>query len=153
MAKKRIIFEGNNVKYFPISNVGGDQFKVQAAFQGNLADRINNVLKFSVGKVETESKIKAYEYAAANPISFSQYQNASPQERTKLLPKGTNVYNSTLRNAQINFLATDVAMAASKKISELELNANNMDMDVETFEAELNSIVYGYTQSFLEIDG
>ena len=115
MAKKRIIFEGNNVKYFPISNVGGDQFKVQAAFQGNLADRINNVLKFSIGKVETESKIKAYEYAAANPISFSQYQNASPQERTELLPKGTNVYNSTLRNAQINFLATDVAMAASKK--------------------------------------
>jgi hypothetical protein len=153
MAKKRIIFEGNNVKYFPISNVGGDQFKVQAAFQGNLADRINNVLKFSIGKVETESKIKAYEYAAANPISFSQYQNASPQERTELLPKGTNVYNSTLRNAQINFLATDVAMAASKKISELELNANNMDMDVETFEAELNSIVDGYTQSFLEIDG
>ena len=44
-------------------------------------------------------------------------------------------------------------MAASKKISELELNANNMDMDVETFEAELNSIVDGYTQSFLEIDG
>jgi hypothetical protein len=153
MAKKRIIFEGNNVKYFPISNVGGDQFKAQAAFQGNLADRINNVLKFSIGKVETESKIKAYEYAAANPISFSQYQNASPQERTELLPKGTNVYNSTLRNAQINFLATDVAMAASKKISELELNANNMDMDVETFEAELNSIVDGYTQSFLEIDG
>ena len=153
MAKKRIIFEGNNVKYYPISNVGGDQFKVQAAFQGNLADRINNVLKFSIGKVETESKIKAYEYAAANPISFSQYQNASPQERTELLPKGTNVYNSTLRNAQINFLATDVAMAASKKISELELNANNMDMDVETFEAELNSIVDGYTQSFLEIDG
>ena len=57
MAKKRIIFEGNNVKYFPISNVGGDQFKAQAAFQGNLADRINNVLKFSIGKVETESKI------------------------------------------------------------------------------------------------
>jgi hypothetical protein len=28
-----------------------------------------------------------------------------------------------------------------------------MDMDVETFEAELNSIVDGYTQSFLEIDG
>ena len=153
MTKKRIIFEGNNVKYFPISNVGGDQFKAQAAFQGNLADRINNVLKFSIGKVETESKIKAYEYAAANPISFSQYENASPTERTKLLPKGTNVFDATLRNAQINFLATDVAMAASKKISELELNANNMDMDVETFEAELNSIVNGYTQSFLEIDG
>ena len=153
MAKKRIIFEGNNVKYFPISNVGGDQFKAQAAFQGNLADRINNVLKFSIGQVETESKIKAYEYAASNPVTLSQYENASPTERTKLLPKGTNVYNSTLRNAQINFLATDVAMAASKKISELELNANNMDMDVETFEAELNSIVDGYTQSFLEIDG
>jgi len=153
MAKKRIIYEGNNVKYFPISNVGGDQFKVQAAFQGNLADRIDNVLKFSIGKVEEKSKIEAYEYAAANPISFSQYQNASPQERTELLPKGTNVFDATLRNAQINFLATDVAMAASKKISELELNANNMDMDVETFEAELNSIVNGYTQSFLEIDG
>jgi len=153
MAKKRIIYEGNNVKYFPISNVGGDQFKVQAAFQGNLADRIDNVLKFSIGKVEEKSKIEAYEYAAANPISFSQYQNASPQERTELLPKGTNVFDATLRNAQINFLATDVAMAASKKISELELNANNMDMDVETFEAELNSIVSGYTQSFLEIDG
>ena len=67
--------------------------------------------------------------------------------------KVRNVYKATLRNAQINFLATDVAMAASKKISELELNANNMDMDVETFEAELNSIVDGYTQSFLEIDG
>ena len=95
MAKKRIIFEGNNVKYFPISNVGGDQFKVQAAFQGNLADRIDNVLKFSIGKVETDSKIRAYEYAAANPVSFSQYENASPTERTKLLPKGTNVFNST----------------------------------------------------------
>ena len=67
MAKKRIIYEGNNVKYFPISNVGSDQFKVQAAFQGNLADRIDNVLKFSIGKVEEQSKIKAYEYAAANP--------------------------------------------------------------------------------------
>ena len=153
MAKKRIIFEGNNVKYFPISNVGGDQFKAQAAFQGNLADRINNVLKFSIGKVETESKIEAYEYAAANPITLSQYENASPQERTKLLPKGTNVFDATLRNAQINFLATDVAMAASKKISELELNANNMDMGVEEFELQLNQIVDGYTQSFLEIDG
>ena len=153
MAKKRIIFEGNNVKYFPITNVGGDQFKAQAAFQGNLADRINNVLKFSIGKVETESKIKAYEYAAANPITFSQYQNASPQERNELLPKGTNVFNSTLRNAQINFLATDVAMAASKKISELELNANNTDMGVEEFEIQLNQIVDGYTKSFLEIDG
>jgi hypothetical protein len=153
MAKKRIIFEGNNVKYFPISNVGGDQFKVQAGFQSNLEDRINNVLKFSVGEVETDSKIRAYEYAAANPVSFSQYENASPTERTKLLPKGTNVFNSTLRNAQINFLATDVAMAASKKISELELNANNMDMSVEEFEIQLNQIVDGYTQSFLEIDG
>lgn len=153
MAKKRIIFEGNNVKYFPISNVGGDQFKVQAGFQSNLEDRINNVLKFSVGEVETDSKIRAYEYAAANPVSFSQYENASPTERTKLLPKGTNVFNSTLRNAQINFLATDVAMAASKKISELELNANNTDMGVEEFEKQLNQIVDGYTQSFLEIDG
>ena len=153
MAKKRIIFEGNNVKYFPITNVGGDQFKAQAAFQGNLADRINNVLKFSIGKVETESKIKAYEYAASNPVTLSQYENASPTERTKLLPKGTNVFDSTLRNAQINFLATDVAMAASKKISELELNANNTDMGVEEFEIQLNQIVDGYTQSFLEIDG
>ena len=153
MTKKRIIFEGNNVKYFPISNVGGDQFKVQAGFQSNLEDRINNVLKFSVGKVEEESKIKAYEYAAANPVSVSQYENASPTERTKLLPKGTNVFDATLRNAQINFLATDVAMAASKKISELELTANNTDMGVEEFEIQLNQIVDGYTQSFLEIDG
>ena len=129
MAKKRIIFEGNNVKYFPISNVGGDQFKVQAGFQSNLEDRINNVLKFSVGEVETDSKIRAYEYAAANPVSFSQYRKCiTNKKELKLLPKGTNVFNSTLRNAQINFLATDVAMAASKKISELELNANNMDM-------------------------
>ena len=153
MTKKRIIFEGNNVKNFPISNVGGDQFKVQAGFQSNLEDRINNVLKFSVGKVEEESKIKAYEYAAANPVSVSQYENASPTERTKLLPKGTNVFDATLRNAQINFLATDVAMAASKKISELELTANNTDMGVEEFEIQLNQIVDGYTQSFLEIDG
>ena len=149
---KRKVFEGLNVKAYGFPTIGFEQFRVQSEVQSNLDARINNVLKFAVGKVEEQSKIDAYEYAASNPLTISEYLNADPNERNKLLPKGNNVFNNTLRNAQINFLATDVQIAAGKAITKLEEKATLNEMSTDEFEQELNSIVNGYTQSFLEID-
>jgi len=149
---KRKVFEGLNVKAYGFPTIGFEQFRVQSEVQSNLDARINNVLKFAVGKVEEQSKIDAYEYAASNPLTISEYLNADPNERNKLLPKGNNVFNNTLRNAQINFLATDVQIAAGKAITKLEEKATLNEMSTDEFEQELNSIVNGYTKSFLEID-
>ena len=149
---KRKVFEGLNVKAYNFPSIGFEQFRVQSQSLDNLNSRINNVLKFAVGKVEEQSKIDAYEYAASNPLTISEYLNADPNERNKLLPKGNNVFNNTLRNAQINFLATDVQIAAGKAITKLEEKATLNEMSTDEFEQELNSIVNGYTQSFLEID-
>ena len=149
---KRKVFEGLNVKAYGFPTIGFEQFRVQSEVQSNLDARINNVLKFAVCKVEEQSKIDAYEYAASNPLTISEYLNADPNERNKLLPKGNNVFNNTLRNAQINFLATDVQIAAGKAITKLEEKATLNEMSTDEFEQELNSIVNGYTQSFLEID-
>jgi len=150
---KRQVFRGLNVQYFPLSGTStGVEQQQQAQSFSNLAANIDRTLRFALGKVEQESEIAAYEYAASNPLSASEYLNADPVERSKLLPKGTNKYNQVLRNAQINFMATDISMAASKDIAALEQEAVTYDMSAEDFENRLNSIVDGYTQSFLEID-
>lgn len=150
---KRQVFRGLNVQYFPLSGTStGVEQQQQAQSFSNLAANIDRTLRFALGKVETESEIAAYEYAASNPLSVSEYLNADPVERAKLLPKGTNKYKQVLRNAQINFMATDISMAASKDISALEQEAVTYDMSADEFENRLNSIVDGYTQSFLEID-
>ena len=150
---KRQVFRGLNVQYFPLSGTStGVAEQQQAQGFSNLAANIDRTLRFALGKVEEQSEIAAYEYAASNPLSVSEYLNADPVERSKLLPKGTNKYKQVLRNAQINFMATDISMAASKDISALEQEAITYDMSTEDFENRLNSIVEGYTQSFLEID-
>lgn len=150
---KRQVFRGLNVQYFPLSGTStGVEQQQQAQSFSNLAANIDRTLRFALGKVEEQSEIAAYEYAASNPLSASEYLNADPVERSKLLPKGTNKYKQVLRNAQINFMATDISMAASKDISALEQEAITYDMSTEDFENRLNSIVEGYTQSFLEID-
>lgn len=150
---KRQVFRGLNVQYFPLSGTStGVEQQQQAQSFSNLAANIDRTLRFALGKVEKESEIAAYEYAASNPLSASEYLNADPVERSKLLPKGTNKYKQVLRNAQINFMATDISMAASKDISALEQEAITYDMSTEDFENRLNAIVEGYTQSFLEID-
>ena len=146
MARK--IFEGTNIKAYGFPDVGFEQYRVDAG----LDKRLNQVLEFSVGKIETESKVKAYNYAASNPLTVSQYLNADPQKRLELLPKGTNVYDATLRAAQVNFMATDIQIAASKKMSQLEMNATTYNYSEDQFEDELNAIVEGYTKSFLDID-
>ena len=150
---KRQVFRGLNIQYFPLSGTStGVAEQQQAQGFSNLAANIDRTLRFAIGKVETESEIAAYEYAASNPLSASEYLNADPVERSKLLPKGTNKYKQVLRNAQINFMATDISMAASKDISALEQEAVTYDMSADEFENRLNSIVDGYTQSFLDID-
>lgn len=150
---KRQVFRGLNVQYFPLSGTStGVAEQQQAQGFSNLAANIDRTLRFALGKVETESEIAAYEYAASNPLSVSEYLNADPVERAKLLPKGTNKYKQVLRNAQINFMATDISMAASKDIAALEQEAVTYDMSADEFENRLNSIVDGYTQSFLQID-
>ena len=80
---KRKVFEGLNVKAYGFPTIGFEQFRVQSEVQSNLDARINNVLKFAVGKVEEQSKIDAYEYAASNPLTISEYLNADPNERNK----------------------------------------------------------------------
>jgi hypothetical protein len=150
---KRQVFRGLNVQYFPLSGTStGVAEQQQAQSFSNLAANIDRTLRFALGKVETESEIAAYEYAASNPLTASEYLNADPIERSKLLPKGTNKYKQVLRNAQVNFMATDISMAASKDISALEQEAVTYDMSADEFENRLNSIVDGYTQSFLDID-
>jgi hypothetical protein len=152
MATKRQVFKGINAQYFsPTVSLGQEQ-QVQASSYGNLAQNIDRTLRFAIGKVEKESEIAAYEYAASNPLTVSQYLNADPTERSKLLPKGTNKYKSVLRNAQVNFMATDMAMSASKDISDLEMEATTYEMPSEQFEERLNAIVNGYTKAFLDID-
>ena len=149
---KRQVFKGINAQYFsPTVSLGQEQ-QVQASGYSNLAQNIDRTLRFAIGKVEKESEIAAYEYAASNPLTVSQYLNADPTERSKLLPKGTNKYKSVLRNAQVNFMATDMAMSASKAISDLEMEATTFEMPSEQFETRLNAIVNGYTQAFLDID-
>ena len=54
---KRKVFEGLNVKVYGFPTIGFEQFRVQSEVQSNLDARINNVLKFAVGKVEEQSKI------------------------------------------------------------------------------------------------
>ena len=60
--QKRKVFEGLNVKAYGFPTIGFEQFRVQSEVQSNLDARINNVLKFAVGKVERHPKIDAYEY-------------------------------------------------------------------------------------------
>ena len=149
---KRQVFKGINVQYFsPTVSLGQEQ-QVQAQGFSNLAQNIDQTLRFAIGKVEKQSEIEAYEYAASNPLTVSQYLNADPTERSKLLPQGTNKYKSVLRNAQVNFMATDMAMSASKAISDLEMEATTFEMPSEQFETRLNAIVNGYTKAFLDID-
>lgn len=149
---KRQVFKGINAQYFsPTVSLGQEQ-QVQASGYSNLAQNIDRTLRFAIGKVEKESEIAAYEYAASNPLTVSQYLNADPTERSKLLPQGTNKYKSVLRNAQVNFMATDMAMSASKAISDLEMEATTFEMPSEQFETRLNAIVNGYTKAFLDID-
>lgn len=152
MATKRQVFKGINVQYFSPNVSLGQEQQVEAQGYANLAQNIDSTLKFALGKVEKESEIAAYEYAASNPLTVSQYLNADPTERAKLLPKGTNKYQSVLKNAQVNFMATDMAMSASKDISNLEMEATTFEMPSEEFEQRLNAIVNGYTKAFLEID-
>ena len=149
---KRQVFKGINAQYFsPTVSLGQEQ-QVQASGYSNLAQNIDRTLRFAIGKVEKESEIAAYEYAASNPLTVSQYLNADPTERSNLLPQGTNKYKSVLRNAQVNFMATDMAMSASKAISDLEMEATTFEMPSEQFETRLNAIVNGYTKAFLDID-
>jgi hypothetical protein len=146
MARK--IFEGTNIKAYGFPSIGFEQYRVESG----LDQRLNQLLSFATGKTEDVSKIKAYEYAAENPLKVSQYLNADPQKRLELLPKGSNVYDATVRAAQVNFMAADVQMAASKKMSELEMNATTFNYSEDQYMGELNAIVEGYTKSFLEID-
>ena len=78
---KRKVFEGLNVKAYGFPTIGFEQFRVQSEVQSNLDARINNVLKFAVGKVEEQSKIDAYEYAASNPLTISEYLNSFTNAR------------------------------------------------------------------------
>ena len=81
------------IKAYGFPSIGFEQYRVESG----LDQRLNQLLSFATGKTEDVSKIKAYEYAAENPLKVSQYLNADPQKRLELLPKGSNVYDATVR--------------------------------------------------------
>ena len=141
-------FPGGMVKGVSIPGQSFSNFQQASSSFNTLASKLDRMVNFAVSEGEKVAVAQGAEYAAANPISVQQYYDANPEEREKLVggDKYTS-YGKALRAAQINFLATDLAIKAEKDMVKLKTIAVGSNMDVEMYEAGLDGIVKGKDQS------
>jgi len=146
-------FPGGMVKGVSIPGQSFSNFQQASSSFNTLASKLDRMVNFAVSEGEKVAVAQGAEYAAANPISVQQYYDANPEEREKMVggDKYTS-YGKALRAAQINFLATDLAIKAEKDMVKLKTIAVGSNMDVEMYEAGLDGIVKGYTDAMADTD-
>ena len=149
----RKVFKGGLVQGVNIPGSNFSNFQQAASGYGTLANKLDRLVNFATARTEDVAIERGKEYAAENPISVQQYYDADPEEREKLI--GGNKYTSygkALRAAQINFLATDLAIKAEKDMTQLKTIAIGSNMTIEMYQAGLDGIVKGYTDAMADTD-
>ena len=153
MAKERIKYRGN-LQSGAMVNVQFPQFKVMAAGMDDLSRKLDIVNDFALKKLDKQMLDEGTKYAAENPVSVDQFLNANPAEKNKLIQGNKNTtYGQAIRVNQLNLLTSQITMKAQKDFSDLKTQAYVSNMDLETYTAQLNAIVEGYTESLLDVDG
>ena len=149
----RKIFPGGMIRPVSIPNINFSQFQVQSSAYSNLAQRLDRMMNFAVTEGEKVAIEEGKEFAASNPLNVDDFYNASPEEREQLI-KGDKItsYGKAVRIAQINLLATDIAIKANEDFTKLKVVAVASNMDADMYEAGLNAIVKGYSDSLLSVD-
>jgi len=119
---ERKTYPGGLVKAFGVPDISFPQYAEQAKGMTNLVQKINSVNTFALGQLTEEAKEPGYEYASDNQISLNQYMNADAIERNKLVEGDkVTVAGKTIRAAQINFLASEIEIAASGKFTAIKI--------------------------------
>ena len=149
----RKIFPGGMIRPVSIPNINFSQFQVQSSAYSNLAQRLDRMMNFAVTEGEKVAIEEGKEFAASNPLNVDDFYNAKPEEREQLI-KGDKItsYGKAVRIAQINLLATDIAIKANEDFTKLKVVAVGSNMDADMYEAGLNAIVKGYSDSLLSVD-
>ena len=149
----RKIFPGGMIRPVSIPNINFSQFQAQSSAYSNLAQRLDRMMNFAVTEGEKVAIEEGKEFAASNPLNVDDFYNAKPEEREQLI-KGDKItsYGKAVRIAQINLLATDIAIKANEDFTKLKVVAVGSNMDADMYEAGLNAIVKGYSDSLLSVD-
>ena len=153
MARK--VFRGGLVKAVNIPAAGGDtEFRELAAGSNDIANRLDTVFRFAVKEAESVSIKEGTKFAADNPLSLNDYINANPQQRKDMLQGDDfTAFGQAIRIGQTNSLATDMAVAAQNQFVNLKIKARTQGLDLDTFQASLDTLVNGYTAAMNDIDG
>jgi hypothetical protein len=151
----RKVFRGGLVKAVNIPAAGGDtEFRQLAAGSNDIANRLDTVFRFAVKEAESVSIKEGTKFAADNPLSLNDYINANPQQRKDMLQGDDfTAFGQAIRIGQTNSLATDMAVAAQNQFVNLKIKARTEGLDLDTFQASLDTLVNGYTAAMNDVDG
>ena len=150
---ERKTYPGGLVKAFGVPNISFPQYAEQARGMTNLVQKINSVNTFALGQLTEVAKEEGYKYASDNQISLNQYLNADAIERNKLVEGDkVTVAGKTIRAAQINFLASEIEIAASSAFTSLKIQAVSNDWEMGEYKMALDAIVDGYSDALMDAD-
>ena len=150
---ERKTYPGGLVKAFGVPDIAFPQYAEQAKGMTNLVQKINAVNTFALGQLSEVAKEEGYKYASDNQISLNQYMNADPIERNKLVEGDKlTVAGKTVRAAQINFLASEMEIAASSAFTTLKIQAVATEWEIGEYKMALDAIVDGYSEALMDAD-
>ena len=150
---ERKTYPGGLVKAVGVPDIAFPQYAEQAKGMTNLVQKINAVNTFALGQLSEVAKEEGYKYASDNQISLNQYLNADAIERNKLVEGDKlTVAGKTVRAAQINFLASEMEIAASSAFTTLKIQAVATESEIGEYKMALDGIVDGYSEALMDAD-
>lgn len=153
----RGIYRSGNVRGVDVPSVGFQQYKAQASLFSDLEQRINSIREFAIKAGTEESIERGKAFALENPVSYSDYINADPVERERLLSDGKfTAYDKAVRATRTNLLTSEIESVAinqlnlERKAAMLNIGTEN-EISLDELQNSMAGSIDGYVES-LEAD-
>ena len=142
------VYQRRGIMYADLPRVETAGLKEGARTFDTINRKLDQVSAFIVREGAEASKQRALEYAAQNPVTQEQIDEAvaSKGESKSWLSAltGGNIYDETLQAAQGSMLANQLSIEAQKKFRELQVLAENNQIGFDEAQVEIQDVIDGY---------
>ena len=153
MAKTRVGYRGNSVQGYSIPGIRFAQYSSLTSGLNDMNRKLDRLSSFATNELDKAMLEEGKKYGAENPLSLEQFLDANPAEKNKMF-KGNSVTTKgkAIKAAQVATLSTNMVIDAQSKFAALKEIAYKTDMDLETYQLQLNAITEGYADSLISVD-
>jgi hypothetical protein len=142
------VYQKRGIMYADLPRVETANLKEASAGFESMNRRLDQLSSFISKKGAEQAQAAAMKYAAENPVTEEQIQEAvaSQGEQKSWMSAftGGNIYEETLQAAQGSMLANSLSIEAQKKFRELQVKAENNQLGFDDAQAEIADIIDGY---------